>query len=211
MTPTLSRDQAHTPTTCPQDLSPTMRGRTPGSPAYRVPRTIGSACRRASPASLRSKEVLRAARQHGYLQGLCKWRGELDGDPDAMRRCSAVLFWTTKIPRFPGISLLSKPPDGLEPSTPSLPWRIRAAGGGLRNSACYGVFPATTPFRLPDAPLPPRALSLPEKPRTCPQNPSPRKTRPSLWWTPSAKRLRRGPRARSLLHRRKAEYREDAS
>jgi hypothetical protein len=30
-------------------------------------------------------------------------------------------------------------------------------------------FPAATPFRLPDPPLPPRALSLPEKPRTCPR------------------------------------------
>jgi len=59
----------------------------------------------------------------------------------------------------------------------SLPWRICAAGGGLRNSACYGVFPATTPLRLPDAPLPSEALSLPEKPRTCPQNASPRKAR----------------------------------
>jgi hypothetical protein len=86
-----------------------------------------------------------------------------------------------------------EPSDGLEPSTPSLPWRFRAAGGGLRNSACYGVFPAATAFRLPDAPLPPRALSLPERPRTCPQNPSPRRARPSRWWTPSAKR----PEARS--------------
>ena len=36
----------------------------------------------------------------------------------------------------------------------------------------------------------PTALSLPEKPRTCPQNPSPRKARPSRLSTPSAKRLR---------------------
>src|SRR6266540_3232790 len=53
-------------------------------------------------------------------------------------------------------------------------------GRGLRNSACYGVFPATTPSRLPDAPFPSGALSLPEKPRTYPQNPSPRKARQAL-------------------------------
>jgi hypothetical protein len=57
-----------------------------------------------------------------------------------------------------------KPSPGLEPGTASLPWRIRPAARRCGKSACYGVFPATTPFRLPDAPLPPRALRLPEKP-----------------------------------------------
>jgi hypothetical protein len=50
-------------------------------------------------------------------------------------------------------------------------------------------------FRLPDALLPPKALSLPEKPRTCPQNSSPRK----LGRAPSAKRLRRGRRGAFTL------------
>jgi hypothetical protein len=81
---------------------------------------------------------------------------------------------TTSRTRKPPIcSRFSEPSDGLEPSTPSLPWRIRAVGEGWRNSACYGVFPAVKPFRAPGAPLPRRALRLPEKPRTCPQDLSP--------------------------------------
>jgi hypothetical protein len=58
--------------------------------------------------------------------------------------CGAIT--DNKSPRFPGIFFLQEPSDGLEPSTPSLPWRFRAAGEGLRNSACCGVFPATTSF-----------------------------------------------------------------
>jgi hypothetical protein len=80
----------------------------------------------------------------------------------------------------PFAGLLSKPSDGLEPSTPSLPWRIQPAKEGLRNSACWRVFPATTPLRRSDASFPRRAFSLPQEPRTCPQylSPDPRRTAP---------------------------------
>jgi hypothetical protein len=36
-----------------------------------------------------------------------------------------------------------EPSDGLEPSTPSLPWRIRASATRPLNSGCYCAFPAT--------------------------------------------------------------------
>ena len=86
---------------------------------------------------------------------------------------------------------LAEPSSGLEPETPSLPWRIQAAKEGLRNSACWRVFPATTSLRRSGASFPRRALSLPQKPRTCPQflSPDPRRTapRPSI----APRRIRR--------------------
>jgi hypothetical protein len=58
------------------------------------------------------------------LQALFGSRGELDvgRDGDTEVRCGAVP--DNKNPGFPGISSLGKPSDGLEPSTPSLPWRF---------------------------------------------------------------------------------------
>jgi hypothetical protein len=52
-------------------------------------------------------------------------RSELNSPPDGKAEvlCGAVL--DNKNPRFPGIFLLLEPSDGLEPSTPSLPWRFR--------------------------------------------------------------------------------------
>jgi hypothetical protein len=73
----------------------------------------------------------------------------------------------------PFAGLLCKPSGGLEPPTPSLPWRIRAAGEGRSNSACLYLFPATAVLCSPAAPLPRTTLTLPEKPRTCPQDLSP--------------------------------------
>ena len=76
-----------------------------------------------------------------------------------------------------------KPSVGLEPTASSLPWRIRAAATRRRNSAYQRAFPAIRIDPLSGAPLPRRALSLPQKPRTCPQNLSPRSSRPitALW------------------------------
>jgi hypothetical protein len=88
---------------------------------------------------------------------------------------------------------------------------ISRGGKGRRNSACYRVFLQLHRF-VCQMPLPPRALSFPEKPRTCPQNPSPTEARPSRWWTPKRQAREASSKgARSLLHRRKAKYRDDAS
>jgi hypothetical protein len=64
-----------------------------------------------------------------------------------------------------------KPSDGLEPSTPSLPWRFRASTTRPLNSACWRVVPATrlvlVPRRTPflKTPEPPReTLNLSPKP-----------------------------------------------
>ena len=99
---------------------------------------------------------------------------------------------------------LAEPSSGLEPETPSLPWRIQAAKEGLRNSACWRVFPATTSLRRSGASFPRRALSLPQKPRTCPQylSPDPRRTAPRPSIAPrrirrNLARPRRSSRARS--------------
>jgi hypothetical protein len=83
---------------------------------------------------------------------------------------------------FAGTFLLLEPSDGLEPSTPSLPWRIRVARGTERDSACYRVFPVTTPLRLPSASLPRTPLTLPDNPRTCPQNLSPKERGVATAW-----------------------------
>jgi hypothetical protein len=66
-----------------------------------------------------------------------------------------------------------KPSGGLEPPTPSLPWRIRVTVAAGRNCACVGALPGIRYFLDPVAPLPRRTLSLLEKPGTCPRNLSP--------------------------------------
>src|SRR5436190_4595015 len=73
----------------------------------------------------------------------------------------------------------AKPSDGLEPSTPSLPWRISACKAGWRGAR----FPPS--FSCIDAVWPSvwlllrGALSIPAEPLTCPQNLSQRDGRPS--------------------------------
>jgi hypothetical protein len=73
--------------------------------------------------------------------GTFRGRDEFDkrsrGTAEVLR--GAVL--DNKDPRFPEIFSLAKPSDGLEPSTPSLPWRFRSAGEGRANSACFAGFP----------------------------------------------------------------------
>ena len=74
---------------------------------------------------LRTREVLCGTGHQVDLRALCRGRDELD---QWSRRCREVLriaIKDNKNPRFPGISSLLKPSDGLEPSTPSLPWRFR--------------------------------------------------------------------------------------
>ena len=62
--------------------------------------------------------------------GALQPRSELNSPPtvNAEVLCGAVL--DNKNPRFPGIFLLLEPSDGLEPSTPSLPWRFWGGTGG---------------------------------------------------------------------------------
>jgi hypothetical protein len=74
-------------------------------------------------ASLRLREVLRRAAQHVDLQALFVRRDELGSGPDGTAEVLSGAASDNKNPRFPGISFLPKPSDGLEPSTPSLPWR----------------------------------------------------------------------------------------
>jgi hypothetical protein len=66
-----------------------------------------------------------------------------------------------------------KPSAGLEPATPSLPWRLKRLPAGRRRRASLlvllGSMRLGCPFR-PGASTPP---SNPESPRTCPQDLSP--------------------------------------
>ena len=90
-------------------------------------------------------------------------------------RCDLVSpMWATTKPKKPPVcSDFFKPSDGLEPSTPSLPWRIRTLREDLRNGAGYRAFPAAKRLLVLGSPPPRRPLSILEKPRTCPQNLSP--------------------------------------
>ena len=60
-----------------------------------------------------------------YLQALCEWRDELESGSDNSEEVLCGAAPDNKNPRFPGVSSQVKPSDGLEPSTPSLPWRFR--------------------------------------------------------------------------------------
>jgi hypothetical protein len=111
--------------------------------------------------------------------------------------------------RFTGIFSLLKPSDGLEPSTPSLPWRFRIANDVGRNRSCGAVSPAISvmqALRLTFLGDPSLALRIPAPvPRTYPQR---RLGDVAGQW-------RRGTRdARSLRGQRfqwrEAKYREDA-
>src|SRR5215211_4648123 len=67
----------------------------------------------------------------------------------------------------------AKPSDGLEPSTPSLPWRIPIPGGGAKNRARRALSPlfqgfvrsATPPLNRPESPRPTSNLSPEPSPR----------------------------------------------
>ena len=68
---------------------------------------------------------------------------------------------------------LLEPSGGLEPRTPSLPWRFWLAAGGRTTAACRLAFPAPAQFSLSVTPLSRRPLANPENTLTCPQNLSP--------------------------------------
>ena len=189
---------------CPQNLSPRF-----GAPDSSTPIVfLSSDFQRSRP---------RPPRRVPPSQGGAPWcraTGRFPGTSTAKRRevqssrgyrevlCAACS--DNRTCRFAGTFLRREPSDGLEPSTPSFLWRIQAAKEGLRNSACWRVFPATTSLRRSGAYLPRRALSLPQKPRTCPQylSPDPRRTAPRPSIAPrrirwNLARPRRSSRARS--------------
>jgi hypothetical protein len=70
------------------------------------------------------REVLRSIGQQLDLQGLLQPLSELSSRPDGNAEVPCGAVFDNKNPRFPGIFLLLEPSDGLEPSTPSLPWRF---------------------------------------------------------------------------------------
>jgi hypothetical protein len=69
-----------------------------------------------------------------------------------------------------------KPSDGLEPSTPSLPWRISSSAEGSRRPASRLVFRGSMRLRGSCRPLPRDALGGPEERGTCPQDLSPNRS-----------------------------------
>ena len=94
-------------------------------------------------------------------------------DPLPDRRAGAGLFVGASKPTrlSVGWGLPSRP--GSDRARP-YPWRIRA-GGGDRGSALAAGFPCNYAVSFARRTLHRSAPSLPEKPRTCPQNPPPRK------------------------------------
>jgi hypothetical protein len=102
--------------------------------------------------------------------------------------------------------LLPKPSDGLEPSTPSLPWRIalRVTWAGIPLAK---PFPCNLPYSGAKPHLPRRPLRRPQKARTCPQNPSPTAPRVSPWTRASGGRDARSRRVQ-LFQRRESKYGE---
>jgi hypothetical protein len=104
----------------------------------------------------------------------------------------------------------AEPSDGLEPSTPSLPWRIHAAGGGLRTALATAFFLQLPRFVCKTHPFlqEPRVSlrNLEPVPRTQP----PKKARSSRW--DPGRRMADG-RFKGGVHLAvtKAEYREGSS
>ena len=79
--------------------------------------------------------------------------------PVSYPRDADLAIWQTT--KMPICRAFSKPSDGLEPSTPSLPWRIRAALDSRRNRALpHQAFPVASLSSSARRTLP-RALSLP--------------------------------------------------
>jgi hypothetical protein len=69
---------------------------------------------------------------------------------------------------------LEEPSDGLEPSTPSLPWRIRASATRQQNGLTSALSLQHSRFFCPPHPFLEAPLNLPARPWTCPQDLSPR-------------------------------------
>ena len=100
--------------------------------------------------------------------------GEVEGTPARARECPCVTRVYTEDNAacgFAGIS--AKPSDGLEPSTPSLPWRLRAGGGrvSLARSTCRS--PCKSRGSSGQWRASRRAPNRPDRPGTCPQDLSP--------------------------------------
>src|SRR4029453_16186898 len=74
--------------------------------------------------------------------GTFRERSEFDKRSRGTAEVLRGAFLDNKNPRCPGIFSLSEPSDGLEPSTPSLPWRIQPAATRRGKSAWYHAFPA---------------------------------------------------------------------
>jgi len=66
-----------------------------------------------------------------------------------------------------------KPSSGLEPETPSLPWRLRTATMRSRSRRLHLASPANRSIRASGVEAPQLALSGPGTPGTCPQDLSP--------------------------------------
>jgi hypothetical protein len=136
---------------CPQDLSPdpspdrqtsvrdhqTIVGLTQA--VCRKPLRIGLS------ESLCFREVLRGARQQADLQALCVRAGDLEGGLQRCRGVPCAAYPDNRTIRFAAISLTLEPSDGLEPSTPSLPWSL----GGKRSQPTATVFAYLSRFRPP--------------------------------------------------------------
>jgi hypothetical protein len=134
---------------CPQDLSPdpspdrqtsvrdhqTIVGLTQA--VCRKPLRIGLS------ESLCFREVLRGARQQADLQALCVRAGDLEGGLQRCREVPCAAYPDNRTIRFAAISLTLEPSDGLEPSTPSLPWRLKRSAAGRRQRASRLVFPGS--------------------------------------------------------------------
>jgi hypothetical protein len=159
------------PKTCPQGLARQRARRRLSS----FPATFSAPGRGHHAEPLRLREVLRMLAQQVDFQALRRRKGEVRS-PRGYKEVPCDAYSDNGTCRFAGTFLRREPSDGLEPSTPSLPWRIRASPIGPVNGACECAFPASRLVLLPAAPLPRSALSLPEEPCTCPQNLSPRKS-----------------------------------
>ena len=161
----------HSPVRCPRNAWP----RVPDARLFKRSRRHRRGVRNGDPVP--TKEVLRRTGQHYDLQALCGRRGDLDS---GFRRCREVLRDAgsdNRTGQFAGDFLLLEPSDGLEPSTPSLPWRVRAAGGDRGTALVCRISLLTTCFRRQPHPgpgAPRRSLRTPRPvPKTCPQDLSP--------------------------------------
>jgi hypothetical protein len=121
------QNRSRTRATCPQNLSPAPRSGTPTRSSGANSALLCGSGTVAHPASPRAPPYQGGA---PWCAATCPFAGTLRSDRRSQGastcrgRCSTVLALTTKTRRFAGISLICKPSDGLEPSTPSLPWRF---------------------------------------------------------------------------------------
>ena len=123
---------------------------------------------------LPSMEVLRRARQQPDLQALSRASSNLDGAPEADREVLHAARGSRRTGRFAGIYLNREPSDGLEPSTPSLPWRLTYSAPGRRRRASRLALVDLCAFAAlldlcPETPR--KSLRTPVPvPKTCPQD-----------------------------------------